>query len=367
MASLTTSMTESERIEVDGKPALERYITAGGDFVTREQATLLQMYSESGALEFTEMGKDRSHSEGLSEYINALLAVVSKITDLPVVRYLVSLLDTVTQAIQYTMAFGVPDLSLTTKFRRHLDGTDMFSAQKASMVLGRFTTIDLPKEQIQLHLGWICENLTGGPCTEAALSSLMICLSKVSNRAELLSMNGLRLLVNVCKTCTADQAQRMYEACFCLWVLSFGDDEATMDFGRSGAVDILCSFASKSTSREKVTRVCLEALRNLVTKNDGEFCQLMLDPPNNLLMVTTGLLERHWGDSEISDSIKELRDVLQKNFKILTSFERYEKELNKGELIFGPVSEVGSSFFLFLLFLLRLFLGGECEMFSQPY
>jgi hypothetical protein len=93
----------------------------------------------------------------------------------------------------------------------------------------------------------------------------------------------------------------------------------------------------------------------------------MLDPPNNLLMVTTGLLERHWGDSEISDSIKELRDVLQKNFKILTSFERYEKELNKGELIFGPVSEVGSSFFLFLLFLLRLLLGGECEMFSQPY
>ena len=123
-----------------------------------------------------------------------------------------------------------------------------------------------------------------------------------------------------------------------------------MDFGRSGAIDILCSFASKSTPREKVTRVCVEALRNLVTKNDGEFCQMMLDPPNNLLMVTTGLLERHWGDSEISDSIKELRDVLQKNFKILTSFERYEKELNKGELIFGPVSEV----FLFLLLL-----GGE--------
>jgi hypothetical protein len=42
--------------------------------------------------------------------------------------------------------------------------------------------------------------------------------------------------------------------------------------------------------------------------------------------------------------------VLQQNYKILTSFERYEKELNKGELIFGPVSEVGSSFFSFSSF-----------------
>ena len=85
--------------------------------------------------------------------------------------------------------------------------------------------------------------------------------------------------MNVCRTCTESETQRMYEACFCMWVLSFGDEEATSEFGRSGAIDILCTFADQN-SREKITRVCVEALKNLVSKNDGEFCQLMLDQPN---------------------------------------------------------------------------------------
>jgi hypothetical protein len=322
MASLTTNLSETERIAADGKPALEKYISAGGDFVSREHATLLQMYSEYSTEEFSEIAKDASHTEGLSQYINALISVVSEMTDRPVVRYLFLLLDTITKSIQYTQAFVVPNVTLTKKLRRHLEGNDEFSIKKVSMIIGRLTTINLPIVQIQLHLGWICENLHGGQSPECALSSLMVCLSKVGNRSEFLNMNGLHLLVNVCKTCTEDQAQRMYEACFCLWVLSFGDDNETKNFGRSGAIDILCSFASKSSTREKVTRVCLEALRNLVDKSDGEFCQLMLDQPNNMLMVTTGLLERHWGDSEIAESITELRTVLQKNLQVLKGMKR---------------------------------------------
>ena len=63
----------------------------------------------------------------------------------------------------------------------------------------------------------------------------------------------------------------------------------------------------------------------------------MLDYPNELLSTTSSLLERHWSDQDLVDDINNLRDVLHRNYRVLTSFERYEKELQRGEPVFGPV------------------------------
>ena len=139
----------------------------------------------------------------------------------------------------------------------------------------------------------------------------------------------------MCKSCSSQDSQRQYGACFCLWVLSYLDSSGLSEFGRSGAVTVLCDLI-KST-REKVTRVCAQALRNLVEVRNGEFIQLMLDAPNELLATTTMLLERHWGDTDVLDTINELTDVLRKNYRVLTSFEKYQKQIDSGELVFGPV------------------------------
>ena len=48
-----------------------------------------------------------------------------------------------------------------------------------------------------------------------------------------------------------------------------------------------------ASDAQKVIRVSIEALTNLVQVNsDGDFTDLMLSQPNDLLMVTTGLMER---------------------------------------------------------------------------
>ena len=48
-----------------------------------------------------------------------------------------------------------------------------------------------------------------------------------------------------------------------------------------------------ASDAQKVIRVCIEALTNLVQVNsDGDFTDLMLSQPNDMLMVTTGLMER---------------------------------------------------------------------------
>ena len=76
---------------------------------------------------------------------------------------------------------------------------------------------------------------------------------------------------------------------------------------------------------------------NLVEVRDGEYCQMMLDTPNELLATMTMLLERHWGDADVLDTINELTNVLRKNYRVLTSFEKYQKEIDNGRLLFGPV------------------------------
>ena len=53
-----------------------------------------------------------------------------------------------------------------------------------------------------------------------------------------------------------------------------------------------------ASDAQKVIRVSIEALTNLVQVNsDGDFTDLMLSQPNDMLMVTTGLMERHWAVS----------------------------------------------------------------------
>ena len=191
MTSLTTEpMTEIERIMFDGKPALDKYASAGGDFVQKGQVTLLNMYSDYGAEEFVETAKDISHVEGLTQYVNALLAIASQITDTPVVRYVLQLLDIVTKSIQFTSAFTCPNSTLVDKLRRHLEPNDLFSCSKTAIIIARFTTLDLPRDHINMHLSWICEHLNGSPCVDYALSSLMICLSNVKNRKYYLNKNG---------------------------------------------------------------------------------------------------------------------------------------------------------------------------------
>ena len=141
--------------------------------------------------------------------------------------------------------------------------------------------------------------------------------------------------MRVCRNSPPQDTQRQYGACFCLWVLSYLEGSALSAFGKSGAIDVLCTLV-KST-REKVVRVCAQALLNLVDVYDGEYCQMMLDMPNELLAAMTMLLERHWGDADVLDTINELTSVLRKNYRVLTSFERYQKEISKGQLEFGPV------------------------------
>lgn len=57
----------------------------------------------------------------------------------------------------------------------------------------------------------------------------------------------------------------------------------------------------------------------------------------NLLKVIDTLLKGNIKDNQTLDDIKSVGEIMEQNIKILTSFEKYEKELNRGYFDWSPV------------------------------
>eukprot|EP01113_Clastostelium_recurvatum_P038042 TRINITY_DN562_c0_g1_i2.p2 TRINITY_DN562_c0_g1~~TRINITY_DN562_c0_g1_i2.p2 ORF type:complete len:220 (+),score=78.70 TRINITY_DN562_c0_g1_i2:823-1482(+) len=89
----------------------------------------------------------------------------------------------------------------------------------------------------------------------------------------------------------------------------------------------------KTVSKEKIVRLCLSTLRNLLDK-----------PRNNEQMIDAGLMRmlnilsnKKWGDEDIIDDLKTLNESLAKNIVVMSSFDTYKKEILSGRLEWSPV------------------------------
>ena len=49
------------------------------------------------------------------------------------------------------------------------------------------------------------------------------------------------------------------------------------------------------------------------------------------------LLNRHWVDAEIQKNLTDLEKILNENYKVLNSYEKFKKQLSLGILKWGPV------------------------------
>ena len=58
---------------------------------------------------------------------------------------------------------------------------------------------------------------------------------------------------------------------------------------------------------------------------------------NNLLKVVDNELRKNIKDEVLKDNLEHLQDVLEKNYRILSSYEKYSKEISTDKLNWGPV------------------------------
>ncbi|KAF9153887.1 H(+)-transporting V1 sector ATPase subunit H [Linnemannia schmuckeri] len=146
------------------------------------------------------------------------------------------------------------------------------------------------------------------------------------------SPHAMDALVKILKT-EAPTPQMQYQVIYCFWILTF-DTEIAQELNRKYDVIPPLVEIAKSAIKEKVIRVIISTLRNLVEK--APEANLAAMAAVKLLTFTENLSTRKWSDGEILEDVNYLKAELEENFQTLTTFEVYQAELLSGRLIWSP-------------------------------
>jgi len=170
---------------------------------------------------------------------------------------------------------------------------------------------------------------------KCAVKALMVLLRQEVARRVFSKKRGTEILAKLVKNTQLNSAdaQLLYELCFCMWILTF-DTHILADFVETQAINALCDQVGKAT-REKVVRVCMASLANLVGKFDGKVNSIMIE--SGLYKSLSKLTERQWSDEDVKADIDAVYKQLQKDYKELSTYERYEREIDSGKLEWGIV------------------------------
>ncbi|KAG0047306.1 H(+)-transporting V1 sector ATPase subunit H, partial [Linnemannia elongata] len=109
--------------------------------------------------------------------------------------------------------------------------------------------------------------------------------------------------------------QMQYQVIYCFWILTF-NEEIAQELNRKYDVIPQLVDIAKSAIKEKVIRVVIATLRNLVEK--APEANLAAMAAVKLLQFSENLSSRKWSDAEILEDVNFLKAQLQENFHTLT-------------------------------------------------
>ncbi|KAL4470236.1 hypothetical protein ABPG74_011847 [Tetrahymena malaccensis] len=193
------------------------------------------------------------------------------------------------------------------------------------------------KEQQEFLLKLLNLQNENNKCGQVEDYCLITCLSFILKQAHLVNKfidnRGQERIYQILKK-NKNDLQIMYYTLLVLWLLSFC--EKSIDSFLQPNLRFISSMVEiiQKLSREKLIRVAFQCLKNLAEKSQ-QCIEVMVDC--DLLKLCETLLKGNIKDKEVVDDVTFLGEILEKNIKILTSFEKYIKEINLQQLEWSPV------------------------------
>lgn len=204
---------------------------------------------------------------------------------------------------------------------------------EASNSKSKSTTID---DVLKLLVEWLCAQLKkpshpsrGVP---VAINCLAALLKEPMVRSSFVQADGVKLLTPLISPASTQQSiQLLYETCLCVWLLSYYEP-AVEYLATTRTLPRLIDVV-KSSTKEKVVRVVVLILRNLLPK--GNFAAQMIDL--GLPQVVQSLKAQAWSDEDLLEGLNQLEEGLKDNIKRLSSFDKYKQEVLLGHLDWSPM------------------------------
>ncbi|XAR55640.1 hypothetical protein NMG60_11035773 [Bertholletia excelsa] len=204
---------------------------------------------------------------------------------------------------------------------------------EASNSKKQFTTID---DVLKGLVEWLCAQLKKPSHPSRGVPTAINCLATLLKepmvRSSFVQADGVKLLIPLISPASTQQSiQLLYETCLCVWLLSYYEP-AIEYLATSRSLPRLIEVVKGST-KEKVVRVVVLTLRNLLPK--GTFGAQMVDL--GLLQIVQSLKAQAWSDEDLLEALNQLEDGLKENIKILSSFDKYKQEVLLGHLDWSPM------------------------------
>lgn len=195
------------------------------------------------------------------------------------------------------------------------DQSDKFVLDCKTMISYLITSANKPKKTISDYMTVVC------------FSNLLIVPSMPSY---FLSLNGFDVLSDILERNSKD-LQIAYYTFLNYWILSY--EEAFKPIATDPKKLLIANILSclKKVAREKLTRVALKIFRNLCKWD--ECIVLLID--NNLSDFLRIEMKKEIKNEKTKENISFLTDILDKNYKTVSSFEKFVKEIRTEKLNFN--------------------------------
>ena len=148
-----------------------------------------------------------------------------------------------------------------------------------------------------------------------------------------LENGGIQLLIDNLRQ-GGNEIQILYYTLLNIWLLSFVPSavEKFISMPRFGIIRLICELLQK-LSREKLTRISFMIFKNV--KDNHSCLELMMD--SRLLKIIDTLLKGNIKDEELIDLIKDIGVNLEANIRVLSSFDKYVREINSENMEWNSV------------------------------
>ena len=226
-------------------------------------------------------------------------------------------------------------------FLRALNSPDIYLQKSASLGLAcLYTKCDGNMDSL---VQWINSKLTSPEAGtwELAAPALSMVARRESACQMILASGGVANVVGVLTRLGVNgNAQQIYELCFILWTMALGTDgsQDLKAFLSAGTIRVLYDICSSAPSR-KVVRMAIAALANLAHTENADVLTEMLTAGLDRLLdnIISSNSHKQANDPEFEADVKFLHDVLARNFRDLSSFDKWTSEVKTGALRWGIV------------------------------
>jgi len=216
-------------------------------------------------------------------------------------------------------------------------GGDWYTNAKASYILGSLMGKSgvVDADSVNSFCKWLRDNLKKNDDKEVnnAVAASMRFLNNERYRATFAAEDTLGSLSSLLKT-KIKNMQLIYQVLYCLWLLSFNSKIAVNISETKLVPNLVEIFRVSLGQREKVTRMVVATLRNLLDISN-----------NNEQMITYGIVRplesatttRTWADEDIKSDLAFINEKLEKDIAALSGFDFYKQEVMSGNLTWSTV------------------------------